>query len=205
MGTLQNIFPFGLWKRLMPVDYEKLTKGGLNTESIEQIPPIKIDFTGNFNENRLVKAALDYMGSRRYFFSEFTTFQKGAEHNHVLSGFKRLSEEYRVFAAIRIRVHGWEPSGLKDKPDKGFIRIWFNAGDQKWEVRKDYQGRFKQNPKSWGVYNFFSRYFLRRDFDDRIVPEFISDMYGAVAVVKRELGIETIAYDQGMKKSRTWH
>jgi len=201
MGLVQNIIPFGLWKRIIPNDAEKLSKGGLQ----EELPQMKIDFVGPFNEKKLVHAILEYMGGRRFFFSEFITFAKGPEHNHVMSGFKRVSEEYKTYAFVRVRVHGWEPSGLKDKPDKGFVRVWINAGEQKWFIKKDYQGRFQETAKARGIYNFFSKYFLRRDYDDRVVPEFLSDMYGCMAVAKKELGIETIAYDEGMKKARLWH
>lgn len=201
MSLVENLFPFGLWKRILPSKYPELKRGGLN----EELPKIKIDFTGPFNEKRLVNVALRFMGSRRYFFSEFTTFAKGAEHNHVLSGFKRISEEFKLLAAVRIRVHGWEISGLKDKPDKGYVRIWINSGETPCSILKDYQERFQQEPKSWGIYNFFSKYFLRREYDDVVVAQFVSDLYGVAAEIKKELGIETIAYEDGLKKTRTWN
>jgi hypothetical protein len=196
MGIVQDIFPFGLWKRLIPNDYSKVSKGGLNSKGIENIPYIKIDFTGKYNEKKLVDAILGYMASRRWVFGTFQTHAKGPEHNHILSGFKRLSEYYKAYATVRVKIHGWRPSGDKDKPDEAYLRIWIGDENGNWNIKKDYQGTFQANAKSWGLRNFFDKYFLRREFDDNIVPLVIKDLYNVTSVIKQELGIDTISYYQ---------
>lgn len=201
MGSLlENIFPFGLWKQLIPNDYSKLKKGGLK----EEFPYIKIDFTGQFDERKLVDAIVSYMTSRKWVFSPFQTYAKGAEHNHVIMGYKRLTDYYKAWGYVRIKVHGWHPSGNKEKPDEGYVRVWIGTDDKKWSITKDYQGTFQGDAKTWGIRNFFDKYFLRREFDDVINPRVVHDLYELTKIIKIELGIDTISYETEMDIRRSW-
>ena len=199
MGLL-DILPFGSWKNLLPNDFKTVNEGG---PSVKEIPQLKIDFRGPFNEKRLIGEIVDYMQTKRWVFGEFVVFEKGPEHNHILRGFRRMTDYYKCYCDVRIKVHWWKPSGLKDKPDSGFVRIW--VGEKKWELKKDFQGKYQENARIWGIRNFFDKYFFRREFDTQIIPAIISDIYGVAAVARKELGIECISYEEGLKRTKTWN
>src|SRR3989344_3130099 len=194
MGIFSSVKNSPAFRRLFPNDFAVHKKGGLT----EKIPHLKIDYVGPLNEKRLMNVIMEYMGSRRWVFMEINVHNKGEDHDHKLSGFKRFTDYYRALCAVRVRLHSGQPSGDPEKPDKGFLRIWI--GEKPWSIQKDFQGWYQTDAVTMGFRNFFDRYFFKREFEDVFVAEMISDIYGLAEVIKKELGIETIAYEGGAKK-----
>lgn len=195
-SSVKNSSPF---RRLFPNDYSAHKTGGLK----EKVPTLRIDYHGSLDEKRLMAAIMGYMETKRWLVVEKNLHNKGADHDHKIMGFKRYTEYYRASCDIRVRLHdGKRNEGDPSRPDKGFLRIWL--GEKPWSIDKDYQGWYQTDAVTMGLRNFFDRNIFRKEFESTFVAELISDLYGLAEVIKKELGIETIAYEGGAKKRRTW-
>lgn len=203
MGALNDLFPFNVFKNLIPNNASALKANGLS----EKFPRIIMDFTGNFNEARLLGTISNYMCGKGWAFGPLKNIVKGSEHNHELSGFRRLSEYFRAWSYIRVKVHGLKKSSDPDKPDHAYVRIWFDNGfNKKWSIDKDYQGWSQVDAKTWWLRTTFDKLFLKREYEEKYVHEVLTDYYGLAETVKKELGIDVIAYEGGLKrKRRNWH